>query len=76
MIKFAATLNEDDGTQKQMIGLGISEGNVLKLKAGLPIKVDLRDMGITEGPVRYIGLFYGGTDQELVTYRLKPSCYS
>lgn len=71
MIKFIARKTNDDGTTSKILGLGISEGNVVKLKQNMPIRVDLHDLGLTEGPLRYVDLFYGGTDQDLADM-IKP----
>lgn len=51
MVKFTAA-----GPDGPIIGLGISEGNVERLKAGQPILVDLKTMGFQEGSIM---IFYG-----------------
>lgn len=57
MIRFA--LETDDGP---VFGLGISEENVRRLKAGQPIRVSLDEMG-GDGVAM---IFYGETERDLV----------
>lgn len=58
MIKFVAG---KDG--KPLLGFGLSEGNIEKLRQGLPIVVDLDEMVRVEGQVV---IFYAATDEALV----------
>lgn len=58
MIKFKGS--DDLGT---IWGFGLGRDNVKKLKAGMPIKVDLRDMG---GERDSVVIMYGETEQEMV----------
>lgn len=58
MIKF--TVDTKDG---KLVGLGIAEANVRRLKKGQPIKVDLQEIGLGEGS---IGIFYAKTERELL----------
>jgi len=66
MLKF---LTMKDG--KPLIGLGITEDNIRKLKEGMPIYISaadmLKDFNLDEG----IMVFYGKTDQKLADI-LKP----
>jgi len=57
MIKFLGT--KPDGSP--VFGFGISDGNVERLKKGMPIVVDMEQMGLSGEVV----IFYGGTDAEL-----------
>lgn len=60
MIKFRST--KPDGSQ--LIGLGLSDGNIEKLKAGQPIVFDFGELGI-EG---FEGLImYGKTEEDIIT---------
>lgn len=43
MIKFKG--KDKDGI---VLGFGLSEGNITRLKQGMPIRVDLRDIGLQE----------------------------
>lgn len=65
MIKFTA--GKDDGTT--VVGLGISEGNVAKLKEGKPIRVFLSEM-IPDSKMEIL-IFYGTTEQDMYE-ELKP----
>lgn len=56
MVKFKATINN-----KNFIGLGLSETNIYKLREGLPIHVDGKEIGIDHD----IGIFYGKNEKEL-----------
>lgn len=51
MIKF-----KGDGKTGPIVGLGISEGNVERLKAGKPISINLKDLGL---PDTTILIWYG-----------------
>lgn len=64
MIKFTG---DRDG--KTLVGLGISEGNVAKLKEGKPILVHLDEM--IPGINMDILIFYGDTEQAMYQ-ELKP----
>lgn len=64
MIKFTG---DRDG--KTLVGLGISEGNVAKLKEGKPILVHLDEM--IPGSNIDILIFYGETEQSMYQ-ELKP----
>jgi len=59
MVKFTAS--KDDSI---IVGLGIEEGNVERLREGRPIMVKLKDMGFAE-PIE-IMIFYGKTEADLV----------
>jgi hypothetical protein len=62
MVKAKATMS--DG--RAMIVLGISEGNVTRLRRGHPLYFDPSELRIEPGTViGAITLFYGGTDAEL-----------
>jgi len=58
MIKFRAG---------ELLGFGISEENVKRLKAGQPIKINLAEMGLSGEML----IFYKPTDEELVE-SMKP----
>ncbi len=63
MVKFTA--DGDDG--RKLIGLGIEEGNVARLKQNRPIVVHLDDHeGINLGLPIDIMIWYGETHEELV----------
>ena len=62
MIKFKI-----DGAEKPLIGFGITEENVKRLKSGMPILVNLQEMGINAD----ILICYGETELELIK-TLKP----
>ena len=64
MIKFANKL--DDGGLS--LGFGLSERNIELLKAGKPIKIDLKEMVGIEGSAI---IFYGKTEKEMLR-ALKP----
>lgn len=58
MIKFTAdNKNKEDGT---MIGLGLSEENIKRLKAGRTIIIQLKEMGLPTNDE--ILIFYGQTE--------------
>ena len=61
MIKFIGDSRENKG--HKLVGLGISEGNVIKLKEGKPILVKLNEM-IPDCNIDVL-IFYGKTEQEL-----------
>lgn len=50
------------GNGRPLIGLGIEEGNVNRLKAGQPIMVDGRSLGIDVD----IAIHYGATINDLI----------
>lgn len=56
MIKFKAS--KDD---KELIGFGLSEENVRKLKDGMPIHIDDSDLSDQE-----ILIFYGKTEKDMM----------
>lgn len=60
MIKFRAT-----GNGRELIGFGLTKKNVEKLKAGRPVVVRLRDLGIPHDID--ITLFYGEDERALYT---------
>ena len=62
MIKFKI-----EGAEKPLIGFGITEENVKRLKLGRPILINLQEMGINVD----ILICYGETELELVE-TLKP----
>lgn len=64
MMKFKAH-GKHGGEPGVIVGLGISDGNIERLKAQLPIVVDLHQMGIVTAEVRFIQIFYGGTDAQM-----------
>lgn len=57
MIKFRAST--DDGF---ILGFGLSEENVKRLKQGKPILIDLDEMGIHGGKLT---IFYGKTEAKM-----------
>jgi hypothetical protein len=57
MIKFTG-----DGTNGRVYFLGLSRGNIERLTAGQPIKVDLAEMG---GPPITIAILFGETEQTI-----------
>ena len=57
MIKFKA-----QGSDGPLLGFGLSEENIQKLKQGQPIAVDLAEMGCSRGRVL---IFYGRTEKEM-----------
>jgi len=58
MIKFKA----EDGAGRPIVGLGLSEENVKRLKDGQPILVKLSDLGMGD---TVITIFYGKTEVEM-----------
>ena len=63
MIKFTLNRPTHDGHQnKLVIGFGLSEANIKKLKQGHPILIDLMEMGI---PYYEVLIMYGKTEQEM-----------
>lgn len=65
MIKF--TVDGEGG--RTLVGLGMSEGNVERLKAGMPIFVNLAALGL---PPIDIYIFYGETEHDLADM-VKPN---
>lgn len=62
MVKFIT-----DGKERRLIGLGLSEENIKKLKEELPIFVKGENLGI-----RYdIAIFYGKTEKDMAEM-IKP----
>ena len=59
MIKFLAGKD----TKRQVIGLGLSEENVVRLRQGRPIHVDLLELGLPWQAE--VLIFYGVTEQAL-----------
>jgi hypothetical protein len=57
MIKFTG-----DGPNGRVYFLGLSRGNIDRLTAGQPIKVNLADMG---GPRIEVAILFGETEQSL-----------
>ena len=64
MIKFTG---ERDG--KHLVGFGLSEGNLKKLREGKPILVDLSEM--IPGCKMEVLIFYGATEQAMYQ-EIKP----
>lgn len=64
MIKFAVNTKE----KGLLMGFGLSEGNIERLKAGQPIMINLEDMGLMKGSIM---IFYGKTEAEMAEM-LKP----
>lgn len=59
MIKFV--FDDDEG--RTYLGLGISRENVNRLTAGKPIRVDLKEMGVSiDG---HVMIYFGETEREL-----------
>lgn len=58
MIKFSAT--DKDG--KKLLGLGLVEGNLNRLKEGKPIKIDGETVGLDNLDIL---IFYGKTEESL-----------
>ena len=65
MVKFTGEKNG-----KQVVGLGLSEGNLGKLREGKPILVDLSEM--IPGSTMEILIFYGATERAMYE-ELKPA---
>lgn len=68
MIKFTAQGNQ--GTT--LIGLGLTEANVARLRAGQPMRIHLRDLGFV-GVIASleIGIFLGA-DEETLLAHIRP----
>lgn len=62
MIKFKV-----NGAEKPLLGFGISAENVKRLKMGMPILINLKEMGIDAD----IMIFYGETEAEMAEV-IKP----
>lgn len=63
MIK--ARAQTQDG--RHLIVLGLSEGNLERLRAGQPIYIDLRQMNFQKGDeIGHIAIHYGKTEADLV----------
>jgi hypothetical protein len=61
MVKFTAS-----GNGITLIGLGLEDGNLERLKAGQPIRVRLSDLGFTGAAgAMQITIFYGKTQAEM-----------
>ncbi len=59
MIKFTADMNGG----RKLIGIGLTAGNIERLKQGKPIHISLEEMGL---PWRAdIGILYGETEDSL-----------
>lgn len=54
--------------------LGITADNVERLKAGQPINVDIKEMGIYQRPISNIVIVYAINEQELFKL-LKPNIH-
>jgi hypothetical protein len=65
MVKFTATT--PDG--KPIIGFGLTEGNLVRLRKGEPIKVDLAAMGVPGGGS--VMIFYGKDEHAIGRMFLK-----
>lgn len=57
MIKFTA-----QRAARKLIGLGISEGNIKKLKQGKPIHIFGEELGFSNVEIM---IFYGATEQKM-----------
>jgi len=57
MVKFVRC--EKDGF---VLGFGLSEENIKKLREGQPIRTDLKDLGFSQGTAF---IFYGRTEEEM-----------
>lgn len=51
--------------------LGIAEANIDKMKKDLPVKVNLKEMGIEGREITDVVIFYGKDDQDLYN-QMKP----
>lgn len=58
MIKFVAK-------DTKLIGFGLSQANIKKLKQGLPILVDMKELGFETD--HKIFIFYGKTEEDMLT---------
>lgn len=61
MIKFGGT-----HLGKKLIGIGLSEGNLQRLKEGMPILVNSEDFEKLSGVEAYLLILYGKTEEEMV----------
>lgn len=66
MIKFSSTLNGNP-----VIGLGLSEANIKKLREGMPILITTEDTKKLLGVECSIMIMYGRTEKE-ITKMLEP----
>lgn len=55
---------------KPVYGFGLSEGNLQKLRQGLPIEVDLEPMG----GVGFVHIIYGETEQAILEMFQAAGC--
>lgn len=60
MIKFLATADDE-----VIVGLGLSDENLTRLRQGQPIRVDMAEMGLVGKPLSKILIFHGCTDAQL-----------
>lgn len=51
--------------------LGITEGNIIRMKKDEPVKVNLKEMGLDGSRVKDIVIFYGKDEQDLFN-QIKP----
>tara|TARA_Y100000310_G_C20698531_1_gene827509 strand:+ start:6008 stop:6274 length:267 start_codon:yes stop_codon:yes gene_type:complete len=64
MIKFTAKgTDKTTGEPIQLVGLGITKGNVKRMKKGDPIRVPMKALGLNSDITLFI--FYGETEQRL-----------
>lgn len=61
MVKAVARTN--DG--KLILILGVSEGNVERMKAGEPIYFDMDQLGFPKENIKHVTMFYGKDEGEL-----------
>jgi len=61
MIKFSATIDKDT----KLLGLGLSQGNIDKLKEGAPILIESSDLEKLTGWKGSIFILYGKNETEI-----------
>ena len=64
MIKFKTY----SGENVLLLGFGLSEDNIQRLKSGQPVVIKLEDMGLREGRIM---IFYGKTEADMIK-EIKP----
>lgn len=65
MLKFSATT----ATGSKLVGLGLTDENIERLRAGKPIHVDLREMNL---PYDIQILVFAGKDESALRAALQP----
>lgn len=64
MIKFTANLDDN----KKLIGIGLSHGNLERLKEGKPIKINGPDIGLPDMEI----LIFSGSTEMAMAKQLDP----